>query len=227
MRKNKVSHQQKVEAVEKYQRGETSYERIAKEYGVDNSSVRQWAANYEAFGPDEMVKGKTNKQYSVEFKKSAVEAYLQGQGSRRDICKKFKIRSTKQLLDWIKVYTSDKEFQAKVVRGRGIYMTRGRETTLEERIEIVSYCISRGKDYAATIEKYGVSYYQIYSWVAKHEKKGIEGLSDRRGKRKALEDMNELERLKAENKVLKAEKEYKDMEIAVLKKLQEIERRRR
>jgi len=39
--------------------------------------------------------------------------------------------------------------------------------------------------------------------------------------------MNELERLKAENKVLKAEKEYKDMEIAVLKKLQEIERRRR
>ena len=44
-------------------------------------------------------------------------------------------------------------------------MTKGRTTTYEERIEIVSYCIEHGNDYAATIEKYGVSYQQIYSWV--------------------------------------------------------------
>jgi transposase len=106
-------------------------------------------------------------------------------------------------------------------------MTKGRTTTLEERIEIVSYCIASGKDYAATIEKYGVSYNQIYSWVAKYEEKGVDGLADKRGKRKQLEDMNELERLKAENKMLKAEKEDKELEILVLKKLQEIERRRR
>lgn len=47
-------------------------------------------------------------------------------------------------------------------------MTKGRTTTYEERIEIVSFCIERGNDYTATIEKYGVSYQQIYSWVRKY-----------------------------------------------------------
>ena len=40
-------------------------------------------------------------------------------------------------------------------------MEKGRKTTLEERIEIVSYCIAHGKDYALTIKEYHVSYYQI------------------------------------------------------------------
>jgi hypothetical protein len=59
-----------------------------------------------------------------------------------------------------------------------------------------------------------------------NEKKGIDGLIDKRGKRKPLDEMTEIERLRAENKILKAENEHKEMEIAVLKKLQEIERRR-
>ena len=105
-------------------------------------------------------------------------------------------------------------------------MTKGRLTTLDERIEIVSYCIANAKDYGAAIVKYGVSYQQIYSWVRKYETKGVEGLTDKRGKRKLLDEMTEVERLRAENKILKAENQQKEMEIAVLKKVQEIERRR-
>jgi transposase len=71
-----------------------------------------------------------------------------------------------------------------------------------------------------------VSYQQIYGWVNKYEEKGVDGLIDKRGKRKPLDEMNEVERLRAENRMLQAENKRKDMEIAVLKKVQEIERRR-
>mgnify|MGYP001198469577 FL=1 len=105
-------------------------------------------------------------------------------------------------------------------------MTKGRTTTLDERIEIVSHCIANGKDYGLTMEKFGVSYQQIYSWVRKYEEHGVDGLVDRRGKRKPLEAMSEVERLRAENKMLRVENKRKEMENTVLKKLQEIERRR-
>ena len=63
-------------------------------------------------------------------------------------------------------------------------MAKGRKTILEERIEIVGYCISNNKDYRKTIEQYSVSYTQIYGWVRSCEEHGPDGLIDRRGKRK-------------------------------------------
>ena len=226
MGRRSVSYEQKMEAVERYQRGEGSQASIAREYGVKRISLRRWIANYEAIGPSGLAPQGTNNKYSVELKTAAVEAYLQGEGSLLEICKRYCIRSEAQLRDWIKVYTGHKELRATGGQGRWIYMTKGRLTTLDERIEIVSYCIAKGKNYGAAIEKYGVSYQQIYSWVCKYEQKGLDGLIDKRGKRKPLDEMTETERLQAENKMLKAVNKQKEMEIAVLKKLQEIERRR-
>lgn len=216
----------KIEAVEKYKRGEGSQDSIAREYGVEKASFRQWIANYEAMGPSGLAARQTNNRYSVEFKTAAIEAYLRGEGSQLEICKRYSIRSKTQLRNWIKVYNGHKDLRDTGGRGRGIYMTKGRLTTLDERIEIVSYCIANGKDYGAAIEKYGVSYQQIYSWVRKYEVKGVDGLIDKRGKHKPLDEMTEVERLRAENKMLKAENKQKEMEIAVLKKVREIERRR-
>ena len=168
----------------------------------------------------------TNSTYSTEIKNAAVKAYLQGEGSHKEICKRYHIRSRTQLRNWITLYNGHKELRPTGGQERGLYMTKGRVTTFDERIEIVSYCIAKGKDYGAAIVKYGVSYQQIYSWVRKYEAKDVEGLTDKRGKRKLLDEMTEVERLRAENKILKAENEQKEMEIAVLKKVQEIERRR-
>ena len=226
-RKSYISYEKKIEAVEKYLRGEGSQESIAREYGIATSGFRQWLANYEAMGPSSLTATHKNNRYSVELKTAAVEAYLQGQGSIFEISKRFGVRSKAQLRDWIKLYNGHKDFRATGGRGRGIYMTKGRKTMLDERIEIVSYCIAHGKDYAAAIERYKVSYPQIYSWVRRYELEGPDGLIDKREKRKPEDKMTEEELLHAQVKMLNAEIKHKDMEIAVLKKLREIERRRR
>ncbi len=41
-----------------------------------------------------------------------------------------------------------------------------------------------------------------------------------------MNELSELEKLRAENKILRAEKERAEMEVSFLKKLDEIERRR-
>lgn len=46
-------------------------------------------------------------------------------------------------------------------------MTKDKATTPEERIEIITCCIEHGKAYRLVIQKYSVSYNQIYSWVRK------------------------------------------------------------
>ena len=62
--------------------------------------------------------------------------------------------------------------------------------------------------------------------MVKYEANGIDGLQDKRGRRKSEAEMSELERLRAEVKLLRAEKERAQMEASFLKKLEEIERRR-
>lgn len=74
--------------------------------------------------------------------------------------------------------------------------------------------------------KYEVSYQQVYSWVQRYNKSGPNSLLDKRGKAKAFEELSELDQLRIENRMLKAEKKQQQMEIDFLKKLEEIERRR-
>ena len=101
-------------------------------------------------------------------------------------------------------------------------MNKGRKTTQEERAEIVAFCIENGKDYGLTIEKYNVSYQQIYLWVRKYEAKGIDGLNDRRGMSKPEDELTEADRLRMENKILQAKLKDMEMENALLKKLREL-----
>ena len=105
-------------------------------------------------------------------------------------------------------------------------MTKGRKTTFEERVEIVQYCIAHDRNYTKTAEQYQVSYQQARNYVVKYEANGVGALRDNRGKHKSPNQMSELEKLRAEVKILKAEKERAEMEASFLKKLEEIERRR-
>lgn len=168
-------------------------------------------------------KSHKNKKYSKEIKQSAVQDYLAGRGSQREICRQYGISGKRTLEVWIKCYNGHKEIKGRSASTGEIYMTKGRKTTKEERAEIVAFCMEHGKDYGLTVQTYQVSYQQIYSWVKKYEQKGAEGLVDRRGKAKPEDELSEADRLRMENKILLAKLKDREMEIALLKKLKELE----
>ena len=163
-----------------------------------------------------------NNKYSKEMKLQAVKDYLNGEGSYETLKEKYKLRSSTQLKNWVMWYNGHKEFKERSSAKGEIYMTKGRKTTQEERAEIVAFCIEHGKDYGLTVETFKVSYQQIYTWVKKYEEKGVNGLTDRRGKAKPENELTEEDRLRQENKILQAKIKDQEMEIALLKKMREL-----
>ena len=222
----KVSYENKLKAVLEYLDGNTTQTDTAKKYNVSVASFQTWIRKYKSEGEDGLKPSDTCKKYNKETKYSAVLDYLNGVASQEEICKKYRISSKTQLQRWILWYNGHKELKDTRSGGNKL-MTKARKTTFDERIEIVKFCIANDKNYALTMSQYNVSYQQIYLWVRKYEQKGIDGLIDGRGKAKAESDLTEIDRLKAKNQILEAEKKRLEMEINVLKKLQEVERRRR
>ena len=224
MYKRKISAEDKIYAVNLYLNGKESQHRIASMFDVSVASVQQWIRNYESLGANAFI-AKKYKKYSKDLKQQAVLDYLAGRGSQDDICKKYGIRSKAKLQIWIKKYNGYEELKSSGTGGNAI-MTKGRKTTFDERVEIVQYCIAHDHNYAKTAEQFEISYQQARNYTIKYEKQGVEALRDRRGRRKPEEEMSELEKLRAENRILRAEKEHAQMEADFLKKLAEIERRR-
>ena len=105
-------------------------------------------------------------------------------------------------------------------------MSKARRTTQEERIQIARECIASGKNYSEIADKYQVSYQQVRTWTLRFEELGEAGLEDRRGqRRKDQQPRTELEQAQIEIEQLKHKLYLAEMENALLKKLNEVERR--
>lgn len=224
-RKGRFTADEKLKYVLSYIEGEESINNISKLIGVNISTVSLWIRYYQSLGIDGLNTTSKNISYSKEIKNLSVLDYMDGKGSLNDICKKYKIKSTRQLRDWIMKYNGHEILKSSGTGGVPI-MTKGRKTSLNERIEIIKYCIEHSNNYAETAQKFQVSYQQVYSWTIKYLKNGVNTLQDKRGKRKSIDEMSEVEKLKAENILLQAEIRRGQMEIDFLKKLEELERGR-
>ena len=222
MSRGKLTNEERIQAVQEYFNGKGGYKSISERYNIGQTSLKRMINKAKSEGIESVAISRTNRHYSQETKQSAVKDYLEGKGSLFDICAKYKISTDSILRSWIACYNNGKDFIERSRSGRGITMNKGRKTTQEERVEIVAFCIENGRDYGLTMEKYGVSYQQIYSWVHKYESKGVKGLADRRGKAKPEDELNEAERLRMENKILQAKIKDQEMEIKLLKKLREL-----
>lgn len=220
------SVEEKLEVVQLYLNEGKSMGYLARKYEVGTTTVRDWIRKYKQDGMDGLIESRTWKKYSQELKEQAVLDYLEGRGTSSQIVEKYKISDQSVLKRWIKRYTSGKDLKA---TSKGMSrMKQGRKTTFEERVEIVNFTIAHEKDYQAAVEKYGVSYQQVYSWVRKFEKEGSLGLEDRRGK--GLESKPNLtpeEELQLKIKQLEERNRLLEMENGLLKKLDEIQRRKR
>ena len=92
-KKTKYSAEEKAEAVLACIDGKCSVSSMAKRMGVDNETIRDWIGLYTSEGSIGLQPAEQNRIYSPEMKRQAVEDYLSGKGSLREICQKYKIRA--------------------------------------------------------------------------------------------------------------------------------------
>ena len=225
---SKYSKEIIIKICEEYLSGNLSEMELCNKYGVHfkngNSIITDQIPRYLQDGADAFLTSIGNRIHLSSDKISAVENYIEGKGSLRAIAAKYGIPSKETLRRWVLLYNANRELRDYCPK-REVYMAEARrKTTIEERKEIVDYCINHNRDYKETACIYGVSYSQVYSWVKKYDAQGEEGLTDRRGHHKTDEEVDELERLRRENLRLKKQLQEKDMLAELLKKVQEFER---
>ncbi|EEX75094.1 helix-turn-helix domain-containing protein [Leptotrichia hofstadii] len=177
-RKSKVSNELKIELVKKVLDGKATIQGLAKEYGIAKSSIMTWKKKYLELGEESIVVGDKNRHYTRELREKAIKSYLNNEGSLFDICKKYDIASVSVLNYWIRDYRRSVD-----ANGNYTVIKKHVRKTIEAKVEAVTFCLNNNYDYNQTIRKFGVSYQQIYSWVKKYEKGGVDALVDNRGKR--------------------------------------------
>lgn len=221
--KQKMSAEEKIEIVQRCLSEEASLSQVAKGSRIGRTTLREWISRYRAEGSTAFLPKERNRVYEPEYKKQAVEEYLRGELSIQETCEKYRIRSTVQLRNWIRQYNGHEDFKP---RTGGSRMTKGRETTHEERIRIAQECIETGYNYGEIAIKHSISYQQAYTWTKKFKEMGEAGLEDRRGKRTITQEArtpeeemrNRIAQLEHENYMLRMERD-------LLKKVEELERR--
>ncbi|VBB07838.1 transposase, partial [Lucifera butyrica] len=124
-RKFSVSYEERIDAIEKYLRHENSLTHLAKQLKVSYWAVKRWLITYQSLGPEGLIETSKNMHYSPTLKEAAVMDYLAGTGSYRNLCKKYGIKSTCQLQDWVSKYNGHEELKSSGTGGAPI-MTKGR-----------------------------------------------------------------------------------------------------
>lgn len=195
MSKSSYTPEFRAKIAQEYLNGNCSRKDLSKKYNIPESTIRDWINVYKTHGINAFINTNGNKQYTKDFKIQCVEAVLKGESSVLDVVSQYQISSSHMLREWISLYNANRELK-----------------------EIVDYCINHNRDYKGTASIYNVSYSQVYSWVKKYDVQGDDGLTDRRGRHKTDEEVNELERLRRENIRLKRQLQEKDMLNELLKK---------
>jgi transposase-like protein len=222
-RKSKYSAEDKLNIIKKAK--SIGNRAAAQLYSIDPRTLISWKLRYKYQGSAGLRPVHQNQSYSKQFKIKLVERYQLSHDSLEAFAFKHGLKSKQQLSNWILQY-NESNLKAYTPRKRDSKMT-GRKTSFEERLTIIEELIKHDVNYNWVVEHYQVSYPQVYGWYRKYKQSGNnpESLRDRRGKAKPKSEWTENDRLKAENRLLKAKLKQQEIEIAFAKKLNEIRNR--
>ena len=185
-RKPIISFEEKLKIVQTILLLQDSISNQARILKISETSIRRWIRKYNMFGIDGLKTSNKNKSYSKDLKITAIKEYLSKEATLIKICNKYGICSTTQLLYWISLYNKGKVLKSGGSNTMKIKGSR-KNISLEDRAEVVNYCIENNNNYAETARRFKVTYQHVYLWVKKFNNSGVDALIDRRGKRKFIE----------------------------------------
>ena len=219
-RKARYTEEQKIKACEEYLSSKKSAIEISKELQLGKSGadkIRLWSKSYQRNGIEGLRPREKNAAYTKEIKFKVIQEYMQG-STLSELMTKYDIRSDCTIRNWVKKYNRHEEIGDYTPHPE-VYSMSARKTTIEERIEIVNWCLEHNKNYKEAASKFNCSYTQVYQWVKKYSEHGEDGLSDKRGHRKPKEALTDTEKLEREMAKLRKRNEELEMENKLLKKL--------
>lgn len=222
MPKSKYTAKEKFAMLQEFRESGTPVAIFCRQHGISHNTLERWQARFELEGLNGLQGVRVNRYYSPAFKEKVAKAYLAGEGTLADIVQRFKIRSGSQVSVWVSKYNGEK---LAVDPRRKQVPDMGRKTTLEERIAVVDYVTKGNHTYKEAAAHFDVGYQQALRWVQKADKGGEKALEDRRGHRKPQDELTEVDKLRIENKRLKAQLQDKELLEEFAKKLQELQRR--
>lgn len=195
---------------------------VMKTHCVTKSTLHRWRQKYNKYGREGLKKAKRHRTYPRAFKEAVAKEYLAGMTTSATLALKYDIPSDRTVWEWIMRYNNGEELRT--TRAGASPLTKGRKTTVQERIEIAKHHAQGDVSYRELAERFDVSYQQARTIVIKYREYGEMGLEDKRGRRKSEDQLTETEQLNREISKLRADKRKLEVENALLKKLDELER---
>lgn len=218
-KKVKFTALQKLQFLFEYRKKNIPLVKFCKEYQVEATGMKRWMIKYDAQGFQGLEEILKKTKYSSNTMLFSVDDYLQKKGSMIEIVKKYQLSSDNVLRMWLSWYNTPK-WKQKV----GEAMAR-EKIDLSQKIECVLKIVNQEATVMELVAALGVSAYQLRDWVRKYKKDGEKALEDSRGSRKDWDSLTEEEKWIRKSKELEKENERLKVEIAYLKKLEELKRR--
>jgi len=220
--RTRISTEEKVRIVRGYTEGEIGICEASRRLGLSEATVRQWVSRYRAEGTSGLQRGEEQELFR-RIETGGCARVPGGVGHSRHL-REIQDQVQTAVRNWVKVYRHER-FR---VQTGGSRMTKGRLTTPEERLEIVHAWHGRWERLRRDGTKVsGIVSASIHmgSEVPQHGTGRSGGSSKHRVG--TLPGRTPEEELRGRVAQLEREKNFLEMENALLKKVKELERRRR